>query len=389
MLVNAIASKCQGSFLYAFHFQKELRKRSNLHSMSIPEIMSILPRGMSSVYEKYFRRLETELEAVMKRKPDLGNILQLLVDAYQSFPLAFFARALGLAPDCRETKQIINKVNESLSCLLYVSDDGVAVFHRSVYDWLTANGYEDHEYTVKEGDGKKRLWELCEPVLGDIKGTVSSGRDLKLTSEVKHALECGLNYLVECDMVESFSWLVDMIIVHCISTVYPKLTLQLRFLWGEILRQHCVAINREVRHRISWHATEICFFVNYGKLPIPNVNGVISFHYLDAVVYRSPEGCFTEDEKDTARRLLKNASLFVKRNSIGKEAMNTRQAKFFRLSITAVGVSSNKELAAVALEDGTICVLSLPDLVEVWRYSTEHQDISCCTFAPNDSFLLY
>ena len=57
--------------------------------------------------------------------------------------------------------------------------------------------------------------------------------------------------------------------------------------------------------------------------------------------------------------------------------------------ITAVGVSSNKELAAVALEDGTICVLSLPDLVELWRYSTEHRGISCCTFAPDDSFVLY
>ena len=89
-LVKAIAAKFQGSFLYAFHLQQELRKRRNLNSMSIREIMSILPRGMSSVYEDYFHCLEIELEAVMKRKPDLANILELLVAAYRpAVPLTF------------------------------------------------------------------------------------------------------------------------------------------------------------------------------------------------------------------------------------------------------------------------------------------------------------
>ena len=234
-----------------FTFNKSCVNGEKLNSMSVSEIMSILPRGMSSVYEDYFHRLETELKAVMKRKPDLENVLQLLVDAYRPLPLTFFARALGLAPDCREMKQIINKVNEAVSCLLYVSDGGVTAFHRSMYDWLMANGYEDHEYTVKVGDGKERLWRLCEPVLEEIKATVSSGRDLKLTSEVKHALGSGLTYLVECNMVGSFSWLVDVIIVHCISTVDPRSTLQLRHLWKEILLQRHVIIDPEVRHRIS------------------------------------------------------------------------------------------------------------------------------------------
>ena len=213
-----------------------------------------------------------------------------------------------MAPDCRETKQIINKVNEAVSCLLYVSDDGVTAFHSSVYDWLTANGYEDHEYTVKVGDGKKRLWQLCEPVLEEIKATVSSGCDLKLTNEVKHALEFGLTYLVECNMVENFSWLVDMIIVHCISTVYPKSIYQ-----TETPLEGDSSINIMspliLKYDIGFHGMQqIGAFLTTSKYTASNAKDVIPFCYLDAVVYRSPEGCFTEDEKKTARQILAKVS---------------------------------------------------------------------------------
>ena len=142
--------------------------------------------------------------------------------AKDSLPLSFLALALDLAPDCRETKRIINKVNEAVSCLLYVSDDMVTVFHKSVCDWLLANGYEDHEYAVKASDGNKRLWLICEQVFEEIKATVSLGDDVKLTNEVKHALENGHEYLVACNMVDSFSWLVDMVILHLILTLYPS-----------------------------------------------------------------------------------------------------------------------------------------------------------------------
>ena len=118
----------------------------------------------------------------MGRKPDFTNILELLVATKSALPLTFCARSLGFVPDCRETKQLIDKVNEAVSSLLYVLDDRVYVFHKSVYDWLLAKGYKKHEYTVEVGDGTKRLWQLCEQVFEEIKATVSSGHDLKLTN---------------------------------------------------------------------------------------------------------------------------------------------------------------------------------------------------------------
>ena len=113
--------------------------------------------------------------------------------------------------------------------------------------------------------------------------------------------------------------------------------------------------------------------------------------YLEAVLDHAPKGCFTDSEKQIAKALLAKNQPRIKRNSIGVKARNllTATCKPFSSQVTAVGVSSNKTLAAVALADGTICILSLPGLVQLWQYSTQCKSISCCTFAPDDSFVLY
>ena len=59
-------------------------------------------------------------------------------------------------------------------------------------------------------------------------------------------------------MLESFSWLVDMIIVHCIAALRPNKERELREIWKEILLRRDVIVTPEVRQRISWHVTEIC-----------------------------------------------------------------------------------------------------------------------------------
>ena len=56
--------------------------------------------------------------------------------------------------------------------------------------------------------------------------------------------------------------------------------------------------------------------------------------------------------------------------------------------IRAVGLSYDKTMAAVAQRNGAINVISVP-LLELWQYSTEYKSISCCTFAPDDSFVLF
>ncbi len=341
-VLPVIVEKCEGSFLYAFYVQHELRKRDDLDTMTFEDFMSFLPEGMDSVYHSYFHRLEIELEVVMKRNPDLFKLLELLVaiddiDTDEAaLPLMFVPRVLDLSLDCRETKKIINKVNEAVSCLLYVFDDMITVFHKSVYDWLLANGYDDHEYTVKVSDGKKRLWLLCEQVFKEIKRNVCSGQDLKLTNDVKHALEYGHQYLLACYMKESFSWLVDMIIVQVLSTVHPKSTRHLREVLENVLLRSDLALSVQLRQRISWHLTEMSYMENHDISS--EYKSAKPFSYLENVLEHSPEGCFTDDEKKIAEVISAKSSRCVKRNSVGMKSLEPLVTNLFPSPIVAVGV---------------------------------------------------
>lgn len=340
--LSAIVTKCEGSFLYASHVQHELRRRNNLDSMTSQQIMSFLPEGMDSVYKQYFYRLETELEAVMKKKPDLIKVLELLVAGTRWLPMGFIARALSIDRDCRETKRTIDKVNEAVSCLLYISQEEVTVFHKSVHDWLLGKGYNDHKYTVKVTDGKIQLWLLCEQIFQEIKRDVSSGLELKQTSDVKHALEYGHEYLLESNMIDSFSWLVDMVIVQVEIAVHPKSTGVLRVVLKKALSSD-VKLSVKLRQRISWHFLEIRN--TPGDEP--------KFSYLKSVLDCSPEALFTDEEKKIAKEFLSKSPPGVNRIWASAKHVGLPLAKLFQSYICAFGTSWNKELVAVALTDGT------------------------------------
>ncbi len=393
-VVPAIVAKCEGSFLYAFHVQHELCKRDDLDRMTFKEIISFLPEGMGSVYKEYFHRLEMELEAVMKKKPNLFKLLEMLVAIEKTLPLTFLSLAFNLPLDCRETVKVIEKVNEAVSCLLFVSDGEVTVFHKSVYDWLVANAYKYHEYAVKVDDGKKRLWLVCKQIFEEIRRNVCLGNELNLAKDVKHALDYGHKYLLASNMLDNYSWLVDMIIVHVRLTVYPKSLSHLTAMLTNILERDDVAINLQLRQRMSWHLIDVSYLESNSVSRIFTEMSSTKFRdrglfYLEAVLGHSPEGCFTDREKNIAKELLANVPRCVKRNSVGETMLNQLVAKVLPSSVLAAGVSPNKKLAAVALSEGSICVFSLPELDKLWKYSTGDNRISCCVFAPDNSIVLY
>jgi WD40 repeat protein len=396
----ALAKKCEGSFLYAFYIQFELGKRDDLDKMTLDEIINFLPKALDSVYMKYVKRLEDELKAIIPENLDVLKILEMLAATEGPLPLTFVTRALGLARDCRETRKIINNVNETISCLLYVSDDMVTVFHKSVVDWLLAEGYKDHEYTVKLSDGNRSLWLICEQIFKDIKKSVCSGHDLNLTNDVKYAVHYGLRHLVACKMRESFFWLVDVVIIHAVLTEhFERWGNRLLSIWVEIL-QGAVDIDDKLRAQISWHVADIEFLRTLYR---PSYQNSFPLYYLQNVVTHSPEGYFNDNEKKIAESLLSKFPRFVEFSFHEMEVMPlsvchcepvTNIDMFFSLAkfVMGIGLSYDKTMAAVAQLSGTIStirVISVPRLVELWSYSTENQSISCCTFAPDSSFVLF
>ena len=379
--------KCEGSFLYAFHVQSELRKRDDLDKMTFKEIMEFVPKGLDSIYLTYFNRLEDELRAITHGNPDMLRILEMLAVSNSPLPLSFISRALGLAPDNRETRKIINKVNESVSRLLFVSDDRVTVFDKSVIDWLLARGYERHEYTVKVMDGSKLLWLICEKVFEEIKETVTSGHKLNLTNDVKHALNNGFIYLRACIifMKKSLFWSVDVVIIHVWLTIYPKIygINYILNLWVKILQGGSVVISDKLRERLSWHVFESDFL---DKEKLLNTKP----HYLRSVLKHSPEGYFSDNEKKIAESLLSKVPRFVEYNLNEVEVLPLAAWRTSEMSqISAVGLSYDKTMAVVAKFNGTISVISVPSLVKLWHYSAVQYGVPCCLFAPDDSFVLF
>ena len=386
-VLEHLVAICEGSFLYAFHVQCELEKHDNLNKMKFQEIVNIVPKSLDSVYQRYFQRLEDELKA-LSENVDVMKLLELLVAAKGPLPLTFVTRTLGLAPDCRETKTIIQKVNVAISCLLYVSDDLVTVFHKSVIDWLLAKGYQDHPYAVKISNGDKLLWQICEKVFEEIKEVVYSGHVVDFNNDVKYALEYGFVHLLACDMKKCWYWSVDVVIIHAMLSQLVELSID-NFLVWDLWKDSLRAVESdELRARIAWHVVEIKSIMvhirTYGH------SALASSCYLESVLARSPKGCFSDDEKNIAKFLLSKTTMFV--DLVYDEVEVIPRAIWYNLFavswIVALGMSKDKTIVALAHLDGKITVLNLPSLIELWQYSSEYR-VSCCTFGPDDSFVLF
>jgi hypothetical protein len=185
--VNAMVKKCEGSFLYAYYYQLELRK---LNSANI--VLDVVAKGINSIYQKYFERLEKELKKV-SIDIEFDKILEILVAMRNSFPLSLIAKILKLPGSTRTMREVITKVNECLSALLPVYDDCVTVFHKTVVDWLKADGkYGNHSFSVSRRDAHKTLWQACRQIFEQLE--VNGAKEGEKQA-VKYALKNGISHL--------------------------------------------------------------------------------------------------------------------------------------------------------------------------------------------------
>ena len=203
--VHSLIWKCEGSFLYAYYIVNELKNRN----LGIePNLNELVPKGISGFYEKQFKRLQTDLLNVI---PDTGSsvfksFLNVVAASKNPLPIKILYIGIGLSSEeykVRET--IINIMSEILplygSCL--------TVYHKSLWDWLTLNGSEEHAFKADVEDGVKRLWLACKSIYVDIESLGSVSR-FSLTPERMFALQNGGNYLLDVGDAEDFRWLVHI-----------------------------------------------------------------------------------------------------------------------------------------------------------------------------------
>ena len=186
-VMKEMVEMCEGSFLYAYYYQLELRKLN-----SAENVLNIVPKGIHSIYQAYFERMKKELK-IVSSEIEFVRILEILVVMLDPFPLSLIAKILKLHGSTDDIREVINKVNECLSALLPVYDDRVTVFHRTVVDWLVADGkYGNHSFSVSRRDAHKTLWQACRQIFEQLK--VNGPKEGEAQAE-KYALDYGRRHL--------------------------------------------------------------------------------------------------------------------------------------------------------------------------------------------------
>ena len=201
--VDYLVSKCEGSFLYAYYMVKELKE------MDVgvePNLSDYTPKGISGFYEKQFKRLRTGLQP---HDPGILNAFVNVVAASSGAPLliTILLKCMNLSDEKYEIRNaIINIVSE----ILPVYNNCITVYHKSLIDWLTLEGYEEHAFVSDVDDGTKRLWEVCEGIYGVIDSTFKSVSEFELSLESEFALTTGGEFLINVGDTADFHWLVNI-----------------------------------------------------------------------------------------------------------------------------------------------------------------------------------
>ena len=131
MVLRALVQKSEGVMLYAHYLAEFIKKEMPVVT---PELLdSILPSGILSVYDLYFKRLETELctELSIMEDPFL-TFLSAVVASREPLPLGFVSKLL--LPG-KSTSAAHRKVKAAISCvsaLLPVQDGCIHFFHLSL-----------------------------------------------------------------------------------------------------------------------------------------------------------------------------------------------------------------------------------------------------------------
>ncbi len=145
--IERILAASGGNFLYLCM----LRAATGLNFD--PAAQDALPRGLVGLYELWFRRQFPNPEDYLKALP----LLEVVVAAREPVPDMWIDRLLAWPK--RERVRVL----ESLGSLIARRADGLAPFHKSLFDWLVDEDAAGADYVVDEAAGGRRLlaalWE--------------------------------------------------------------------------------------------------------------------------------------------------------------------------------------------------------------------------------------
>ena len=200
-----LISKCEGSFLYAYYLVNELKEMD----LGIePNLSDYVPKGISGFYEKQFKRLKTGLQRFNSEtwSSILKGFVNVIAASKEPLPINILFTCIGLSGAEYEIRDTIIGI---MSEILPLYEDCLTVYHKSLWDWLTLDGYDEHAFYANVADGIERLWQACKGIYSDI-ASLRSVSDFQISHQIRYALKNGGKYLLDVGIVEDFHWLVNV-----------------------------------------------------------------------------------------------------------------------------------------------------------------------------------
>ena len=374
-VLESLAWKCEGSFLYAYHAQMELKK--NAKELTTENISELLPKGISGFYKQQFERLKKQLNTVSQSDVKLKRFLEVLVAVESPLPLSLLPECLGL-PDDSEY-EVRKAIHEVLSLILPVHDDCLTTYHKSLVDWLTCVGYKEHAFTVDSQNGHKTLWRICEKLFNEIV-SLNGLSSVKTDPSKRYALARGIWHMIQSGSEGGYHWSVNIKIVHARTMIYPYRCPQMKEEWLEIVKKSLSSLNSGFLQELNWHIRL------FQRAIMPHEYSAFYLQYVANNINCSNE------KRSAAKTLLKQGQHFWFEDMDAKELTNHFDRSVpLRTDVTCIGVSRDEQLVAVGYKDGWISIFRLPDFEEVHIFNTLPQ---CkvdrfSIFSPDKFMLLY
>ena len=383
----SLISKCQGSFLYAYYLINELKQEGQGFE---PVRNDYICKGIAGFYHKQFTRLKTGLQ---RCKPNawssiLKSFRNTIAASKEAFPCKILFTCMGLSTEDFEVREMIIGI---MSELLPIYENCLTVYHKSLWDWLTLNGYEEHAFEADIEDGKYRLLRACENVYRDIV-SLRSISDFQISPEARYALKSGEEFLLDVGGAEDFHWLVNVRLnflklqlgrnLHfsSILTFYKSKHSNYHY-WGNI---HLSAFSHIFHNISSRERYDVDWSYIYLQLL---ANGF--FDFVQKAISGKNEAREILDEKNRVW-LEEIGNEYIPENKIISHAIMGDNRPYYRLFFDSFAVSPDNKLIAYKLEE-RIEVFDLPNLSMVFCLEIEdsQEESEFLQFSPDCLYLVW
>ena len=199
VIFQELVQKSEGLILWAY-LLTDFIIENNLSFLTLEVLNNTVPSGISSVFQSYFARLESELSKELKiTEEQFLNFLSALTAAREPLPLGLVSKLLIQGKMSSRFQRKVSNAIACISSLLPVQDGCVHFFHKSLKDWLSdKTRFSQHNHTVDEQEGHRILSDLCVGEFDEVKRKGVHGSE-QLSDTTKYALQHGVQHILELD----------------------------------------------------------------------------------------------------------------------------------------------------------------------------------------------